>query len=135
MKQTRLSTPAKFNQFVVPIALATECINDGSMCSIAGFGNTNTLNRSDTKKPHSPVIAENTCRSYFPGMITINMLCIGNRGGCKIIKGTPVECAGELQGIFSWDNTDPLYEPSSGVGVLTRICAFYHWITDEMASH
>ena len=90
---------------------------------------------SNIKNPDSPVIADETCRSYYPGMLTSNMLCIGNRHGCKISKGTPVECSGELQGVFSWDNTDPLCEPNNGVAVLTRICAFNSWINNKMASY
>ena len=93
----------------------------------------NYTNLSDIKNPDSPVIAEKTCSSYYPGMITSTMLCIGKKDECKISKGTPVECSGELQGVFSWDNTEPLYEPSNGVGVLTRICAFNSWIQNEIS--
>ena len=102
------------------------------MCSIVGFGNMYSLN-TPWRNPDYPVIAEETCRSYYPGMITSNMVCIGNKDGCKISKGTPVECSGELQGVFSWDNTEPLYQPSNGVGVLTRICAFNSWIQNEIS--
>ena len=81
------------------------------------------------------MIDPDTCRSHYPGTITSNMLCIGKRDGCKIRKGAPVECNGKLQGVFSWDNIDPLCKSDNGVGVFVKMCNFNSWIRSTMSSN
>ena len=64
-------------------------------------------------------------------MITAQMACFGNHDSCEIPHGAPVNCDGELQGIFSWDNR--MLCGDEGLGVFANVCQFNHWITDTMA--
>ena len=63
-------------------------------------------------------------------MITEAMVCFGNQNSSKIGHGAPVECNGELFGLFSWD-----FFPETNVGVFVNICIFIDWIEETMASY
>ena len=55
------------------------------------------------------------------------MICFETQDIC-IGQGVPVECNGELQGVFSWDY------PDSRIGVYAKICIFTDWIERTMAN-
>ena len=73
------------------------------------------------------MIDSKTCDYAYPGMITDAMICFETPDTC-IGQGVPVECNGELQGIFSWDY------PDKSIGVFTKICLFNDWLERTMAS-
>ena len=79
---------------------------------------------------HFPVIASKTCHNAFKGMITDQMTCFGNRDSCEIPHGAPVDCDGELQGIFSW-----VLCGDEGLGVFAKVCQFNNWMERTMASN
>ena len=97
------------------------------------------IDLSNLKALETPVTDEQTCDDAYPGMITNSMLCFGygnkRSESCKIGEGDPVVCDGELQGLFSWDNTEWVCGDSNGPGVYARVCIFTQWIQDSTAKY
>ena len=84
------------------------------------------------------VTDEKTCDNAYPGMITGSMLCFGDadeRQSCGTSQGDPVVCDGELQGLFSWDNTEWTCSDRNGPGVYAKVCMLTDWIVESIASY
>ena len=123
MKLTRLYKPAILNHYVQPISLPVHCVNHDSTCLIS----------TGPRDIDSETIDSETCRNAYNDMITHSMTCFRNQHSCEILQGAPVDCDGELQGIFSWDFRSQCGFNNEGLGVFAKICVFNDWIQDTMA--
>uniref|UniRef100_S4RVB8 Serine protease 1 n=1 Tax=Petromyzon marinus TaxID=7757 RepID=S4RVB8_PETMA len=148
----KLSSPATLNQYAQAVPLPSSCVGTGVMCTISGWGETQTSVGEDTifKNPinvgvrrngcrlcvYITVLGKHSCRNSYPGDITNNMICLGylegGKDACKYDSGGPVVCNGQLQGIVSWGRGCAL--PNSP-GVYTKVCNYNSWITSTMAAN
>merc|ERR1711862_643915 len=74
----KLSTPATLTPEVQPVALPSSCAAAGTMCRVAGWGN--TMGTGDSNKlqcPNPPILSDEDCDNSYPGMITDAMFCAG----------------------------------------------------------
>uniref|UniRef100_A0A8C5D7T7 trypsin n=1 Tax=Gouania willdenowi TaxID=441366 RepID=A0A8C5D7T7_GOUWI len=104
----KLSKPATLNQYVKPVALPTSCASAGTMCKVAGWGNTmsSTADKNKLQCLDIPILSDRDCDNSYPGMITDAMFCAGylegGKDSCQGDSGGPVVCNGQLQGVVSW---------------------------------
>ena len=82
----------------------------------------------------APAIASKTCDNAFKGRITNYMTCFGTHDLCEIPHGAPVNCGGELQGVFSYDSRTLCGLNDGGFGVFAKVCEFTDWTTETTAS-
>nr|XP_032821700.1 trypsin-like [Petromyzon marinus] len=135
----KLSSPATLNQYAQAIALPSSCVNTGVMCTISGWGETQT---TTSRFPdvlmcvQAPVLSDTSCRNSYPGDITNNMICLGylegGKDSCQGDSGGPVVCNGELQGIVSWGRGCAL---PNYPGVYTKVCNYNAWIAQTIAAN
>ena len=59
------------------------------------------------------------------------MTCFGTHDLCEIPHGAPVNCGGELQGVFSYDSRTLCGLNDGGFGVFAKVCEFTDWITES----
>ncbi|XP_061423529.1 trypsin-2-like [Lethenteron reissneri] len=134
----KLSSPATLNQYAQPIALPSSCVNTGVMCTISGWGETQTSVGSPDVLMcvEAPVLSDTSCRNSYPGDITNNMICLGylegGKDSCQGDSGGPVACNGELQGIVSWGRGCAL---PNYPGVYTKVCNYNAWIAQTIAAN
>ncbi|XP_070822469.1 trypsin-1-like isoform X2 [Chaetodon trifascialis] len=132
----KLSQPAVFNQYVQPVPLPTSCAPAGTMCTVSGWGDTQTVDGNKLQCLQIPILSESDCDNSYPGMITDAMFCAGylegGKDSCQGDSGGPVICNGELQGVVSWgygcaERDHP--------GVYAKVCIFTDWLQSTMASN
>ncbi|XP_015276237.1 PREDICTED: trypsin-3-like [Gekko japonicus] len=133
----QLRNPANINEYVRPIALATECAAPNTRCLVSGWG---TVETPKSEFPDILQCAEvytmsnEECRRVYTNMITDNMLCAGVRKGgvdsCQGDSGGPLVCNNKLQGIVSWGMQ--ICAQRGQPGVYTNICRFTGWIQDTI---
>ncbi|MBN3313773.1 TRY3 protein, partial [Atractosteus spatula] len=135
----KLQQPARLNQYVQPIALATSCVTAGTQCLVSGWGNqlTNDVNYASVLQClNLPVLSDGQCKSSYGSQITQNMFCAGylegGKDSCQGDSGGPVVCSGQLQGVVSWGYG---CAEQGHPGVYTRVCRFTSWLTSTMASN
>lgn len=123
-----------------PIPLMVDTANDltGKIATLIGWGDTNPSASSsypeELQQVSVPVVANATCETAYPGMITENMLCAGNPGGgkdsCGGDSGGPIVVQIDEQwqhaGIVSWGEGCAL---PSYYGVNTRTSQFIDFIS------
>ncbi|XP_061434619.1 trypsin-2-like [Lethenteron reissneri] len=134
----KLAKPATLNAYAQPVALPTACAAVGVMCTISGWGETETAIGSPDVLMcvQAPVLSVADCESGYPGDITDNMVCLGYMEGgkdsCQGDSGGPVVCNGQLQGIVSWGRgcAEPNYP-----GVYTKVCNYNAWIAETMSAN
>ncbi|XP_069490831.1 trypsin-like [Ambystoma mexicanum] len=127
----KLDTPAKFNQYVQPIKMASRCPAEGSQCLVSDWGN---LLSTDVQYPAVlqclgvPVLSEAICKASYPSQITKNMFCAGylegGKDSCQGDSGGPLTCDGELMGVVSWGKG---CAQKNYPGVYTKMCNFVTW--------
>uniref|UniRef100_A0A667ZU84 trypsin n=1 Tax=Myripristis murdjan TaxID=586833 RepID=A0A667ZU84_9TELE len=158
----KLAEPAKFDEYVQPIALPSSCASAGTQCLVSGWG--------ATKSPFGclkclhcldlPVLSQEDCERSYPNRITSSMFCAGfleggkdscqefhsgnlvsscllNKTKCFLClhqgdSGGPLVCNGELQGVVSWGWG---CAEENRPGVYAKVCKFTDWIRSTMASH
>jgi len=134
----KLSEPAQLNGVVQPIPLSSQCVPDGTMCLVSGWGNTmNTASDPDLLQcVNVPVVPAADCLKSYPGQITDNMICLGfpegGKDSCQGDSGGPVAVNGELQGVVSWGRGCAL---PNYPGVYTKVCNYISWIEDTVANN
>ncbi|XP_041844258.1 trypsin-1-like [Melanotaenia boesemani] len=133
----KLSRPATLNQYVRPVALPSGCAAAGTMCRIAGWGNTMSSVSGDRLQClNAPILSDRDCNNAYPGMITDSMICVGylegGKDSCQGDSGGPVVCNGELQGIVSWGYG---CAEKDHPGVYAKVCIFNDWLESTMASY
>ncbi|KAI4811698.1 hypothetical protein KUCAC02_014575 [Chaenocephalus aceratus] len=134
----KLSKPATLNQYVQAVALPSSCAPAGTMCTVSGWGSTQSSTADGNKLQclNIPILSDRDCDNSYPGMITDAMFCAGylegGKDSCQGDSGGPVVCNGELQGVVSWgygcaDRDHP--------GVYAKVCLFNDWLETTMASY
>ncbi|XP_070823422.1 trypsin-1-like [Chaetodon trifascialis] len=134
----KLSKPAVFNQYVQPVALPTSCAPAGTMCTVSGWGETesSTVDGNKLQCLQIPILSDSVCRSSYPGKITDAMFCAGylegGKDSCQGDSGGPVICNGQLQGVVSWGYG---CAERNLPGVYAKVCVFTDWLQSTMASN
>ncbi|XP_075927874.1 trypsin-like [Petromyzon marinus] len=134
----KLSSPATLNQYAQAVPLPSSCVGTGVMCTISGWGETQTSVGSPDVLMcvQAPVLSDTSCRNSYPGDITNNMICLGylegGKDSCQGDSGGPVVCNGQLQGIVSWGRGCAL---PNYPGVYTKVCNYNSWIASTMAAN
>ena len=142
MKLERLSTPAKLNQYVYPVALPTYCAASGKPCLTSGWGNTmSSVSGDKLQALDLYILMDSHCEmeDYKLSILRFDpetMICAGfpqgGKDSCQGDGGGPLVCNGELQGITSWGwGCAEIGHP----GVYTRVCKFNDWLQKTMASN
>ncbi|XP_073164665.1 mast cell protease 1A-like [Lepidochelys kempii] len=136
----QLEHKAKLNEQVrlIPLPLAHQGVQPGTVCSVAGWGQTSAQNK---ELPHKlqevdlKVLDDLTCLKYPGGPYSkynsYTMMCGGDpkesKASFKGDSGGPLVCGKTAQGIVSWG-------PISGSPprVYTRVSTFIPWIQATM---
>ncbi|XP_078107942.1 trypsin-like [Sander vitreus] len=136
----KLFHPVEVTEAVAPIPLPTACPMAGLPCSVSGWGN--TAMNGEVNLPvrlqclDVPILDHQDCENAYPGMITPRMVCAGymdgGRDACNGDSGSPLVCAGEVQGLVSWGQGCAL---PNYPGVYVKLCEFLSWIEDTMAAN
>ncbi|XP_039354575.1 mast cell protease 1A-like [Mauremys reevesii] len=134
----QLEERAKLNRWVDTITLprANETVKPGTMCSVAGWGNTRTecLLFPDTLQEVDVVVMKDAeCpkkrKGPYHNYNASTMMCVGDPAQCKDSSqgdsGGPLVCGKTAQGIVSWG-------PCRAPGVYTRVSTFIRWIEKTM---
>ncbi|KAM9851841.1 trypsin-like [Aulostomus maculatus] len=136
----KLFHPVEVTREVAPISLPNGCPYGGLACSVSGWGN--TAMEGDPILPERlqcldvPILDDQTCNDAYPGMISPRMMCVGymegGSGECNGDSGSPLVCAGQLQGLVSWGRGCAL--PNSPV-VYVKLCEYLFWIESTLAAN
>ncbi|KAG1946479.1 trypsin domain-containing protein [Pimephales promelas] len=133
----KLRKPVLFNNYVIPIGLATKCSSAGEQCLVSGWGKTGEHTASALQCLNLPVLSNEQCRgAYGPARITRNMFCAGfmegGKDSCLGDSGGPLVCEGKLKGIVSWGRgcAQPGFP-----GVYTELCRYTDWIKSIIANN
>ncbi|XP_065270266.1 mast cell protease 3-like [Emys orbicularis] len=134
----QLAKRAKLNRWVDTIALprASEKVEAGAMCSVAGWGGTSTdceLTPARLQEVDVVVMPDATCARNPNGPYrdynTSTMMCVGDpktgKDSWKGDSGGPLVCGKTAQGIVSWG-------PPTPPGVYTKVSTFIPWIWETM---
>ncbi|XP_071149022.1 chymotrypsinogen A-like [Mytilus edulis] len=131
----QLRRPLKFGSTINKIDLDTAVGKNytGELCTISGWGNTNTsvTNFPDRLQVVSmPVVTNEYCRtSWFSGLK--NMICLQEeeKDSCNRDSGGPMVCSKKLVGVLSFGvrNCD-----GNRPSVHARVSAYLDWIKEKM---
>ncbi|KAK5921854.1 hypothetical protein CgunFtcFv8_019175 [Champsocephalus gunnari] len=134
----KLSKPATLNQYVQAVALPSSCASAGTMCTVSGWGSTQSSTADGNKLQclNIPILSDRDCDNSYPGMITDAMFCAGylegGKDSCQGDSGGPVVCNGELQGVVSWGYG---CAQKDNPGVYAKVCLFNDWLETTMANY
>uniref|UniRef100_A0A452IJC7 Peptidase S1 domain-containing protein n=1 Tax=Gopherus agassizii TaxID=38772 RepID=A0A452IJC7_9SAUR len=136
----QLEHKAELNEQVglIPLPLAHQRVQPGTVCSVAGWGRTNALSKvlPDTlQEVDLKVLDDEACLKYPGGMYrnynTRTMMCVGDpkehKASFQGDSGGPLVCGKTAQGVVSWgpDNGSP-------PRVYARLSTFIPWIQRMM---
>ncbi|KAF3839333.1 hypothetical protein F7725_018050 [Dissostichus mawsoni] len=81
----KLSKPATLNQYVQAVALPSSCAPAGTMCTVSGWGSTQSSSADKNKLQclNIPILSDRDCDNSYPGQITDAMFCAGYLEGGK----------------------------------------------------
>ncbi|XP_028641608.1 kallikrein-10 [Grammomys surdaster] len=134
----KLSSPVKLTSNVHPVQLPYHCAQPGQECQVSGWGTTATrrvkYNRS-LSCSRVTVLSQKQCETFYPGVITNNMICAGqdrNQDSCQGDSGGPLVCDNTLHGVLSWG----IYPcgATQHPAVYTKVCKYITWIRRVMRS-
>ncbi|KAI9523970.1 Trypsin-1 [Dissostichus eleginoides] len=134
----KLSKPATLNQYVQAVALPSSCAPAGTMCTVSGWGSTQSSSADKNKLQclNIPILSDRDCDNSYPGQITDAMFCAGylegGKDSCQGDSGGPVVCNGELQGVVSWGYG---CAQRDNPGVYAKVCLFNDWLETTMANY
>uniref|UniRef100_UPI0037E7ED89 trypsinogen-like protein 3 n=1 Tax=Semicossyphus pulcher TaxID=241346 RepID=UPI0037E7ED89 len=139
LTMVRLATPARFNQHVRPIPLASRCPRPGETCHVSGWGSTTPYQYGPDQRLKCitvPVVDDQTCMNTFPEYLhwSPGMVCAGraDTDNCLRDSGSVMVCDGQLQGVQWFKNgcSNPA-NPS----VYTKLCLYNNWIKEVMDNY
>uniref|UniRef100_A0A4W4GF96 trypsin n=1 Tax=Electrophorus electricus TaxID=8005 RepID=A0A4W4GF96_ELEEL len=132
----KLSQAATMNNFVQTIPLPSSSVPAGTMCLVAGWGNTGTNYADRLMCLNVPILSDTACKNVYPGKITSNMVCAGFLEGvkdsCQGDSGGPLVCSDQLQGVVSWGHGCAL---KNKPGVYVKVSQYTTWIRDTMSKN
>ncbi|XP_058822831.1 trypsin-1-like [Topomyia yanbarensis] len=121
------------NSQAIELPKQDEAIEDGSLCVVSGWGNTQsaTESRANLRAAYVPSVNQQECDQSYTnfGGVTDRMICAGFREGgkdsCQGDSGGPLVANGKLVGVVSWGLgcAQPNYP-----GVYARVAAARDWI-------
>lgn len=121
------------NAAVASLPAQNETIQDGTLCEVTGWGNTQSIteSRENLRAAYVPAYNQSQCNSAYAryGGVTPRMVCAGYQAGgkdaCQGDSGGPLVCNGKLVGVVSWGLgcAQPNYP-----GVYSRVAAARDWI-------
>ncbi|KAM4049220.1 granzyme A-like [Anomaloglossus baeobatrachus] len=139
-----LEKPAKLNKFValLPLPKSEKVVQDGTFCSVAGWGRTDVKKKSDVLLAvNLTIVGNKDCKEPYNTIkqtITDNMMCakspkMNRRAGtCFGDSGGPLICKGKYVGLVSFGPPDcgnPKFP-----GVYTRLTNNYlKWIQNKIS--
>ncbi|KAJ8005258.1 hypothetical protein DPEC_G00144770 [Dallia pectoralis] len=136
----KLFHPVEINDYVKPIPLPTKCPTAGTLCSVAGWGN--TASGEEVNLPTNlqcldvPILEDVKCDNAYPGLVTRRMVCAGYLDGgrdiCNGDGGTGLDCLGELHGLVSWGRGCAL---PGYPGVYVKVCEYLSWIDETIKAN
>lgn len=121
------------NAAVIPLPAQNETVQDGTLCEVTGWGNTQSVSesRANLRAAYVPAYNQNQCNSAYAryGGVTGRMLCAGYQAGgkdaCQGDSGGPLVANGKLVGVVSWGLG---CAQASYPGVYSRMAAARDWI-------
>ncbi|XP_075927873.1 trypsin-like [Petromyzon marinus] len=161
----KLSSPATLNQYAQAVPLPSSCVGTGVMCTISGWGATQTSVVSPSSRypnifaqctnasplptaclhtgspdvlmcVQAPVQSDTSCRNSYPGDITNNMICLG------YLEGGKDSCQGDSGGpVVCNGQLQGIVSWGRGCalpnypGVYTKVCNYNSWIASTMAAN
>ncbi|XP_053682184.1 trypsin 3A1-like [Sabethes cyaneus] len=119
----------------VSLPKAGEAVEDGSMCTVSGWGDTKNYEESSQllRAVNVPSVNQEKCVSAYAstGAITERMICAGYAAGgkdsCQGDSGGPLVVDGKLVGVVSWGKG--CAQPNLP-GVYARVSAVRDWIAE-----
>ncbi|XP_075047130.1 trypsin-like [Mixophyes fleayi] len=134
----KLASPAVINDHVILTPLPTELVEDGTNCTISGWGSTTSPGETYPDVLQCldiSIVSASDCQQFYPNdPITDNMICAGilegGKDSCQGDSGGPLVCSSTLQGITSWGN--PICAEPNKPGIYTKVINYLAWIDDVM---
>uniref|UniRef100_A0A674IB17 Peptidase S1 domain-containing protein n=1 Tax=Terrapene triunguis TaxID=2587831 RepID=A0A674IB17_9SAUR len=129
---SQLRHKAKLTQAVGTIPLSQEMVKKGTVCSMAGWGQTSIKTNAQPsptlQEVELTVMGKNMCLSQpYLHYVSSRMLCVGKPQERKWPflgdSGGPLVCDGKAQGIVSHGSSD-----GSTPSVFTRLSKYVCWI-------
>ncbi|XP_035272258.1 mast cell protease 4-like isoform X2 [Anguilla anguilla] len=117
----------------IPLPKRDEDIKPKTLCSVAGWGATETNGALSSRllEVNVSVVDRKLCQEIWNEPITNRMVCaggiVGNRGICQGDSGGPLVCSGEAVGIVSFNYKKNCTYPNRP-NVYTQISKFLPWI-------
>ncbi|XP_055991529.1 kallikrein-6 [Sorex fumeus] len=127
----RLAHPARLSQHIQPLLLEKNCSARHASCHIVGWGKTADGGFPNTLQcAYIHLVPHEECERAYPGQITDNMLCAGDKmlgkDSCQGDSGGPLVCDDRLRGLVSWGNVP--CGSKEKPGVYTDVCRYVPWI-------
>ncbi|KAL9707775.1 hypothetical protein quinque_011293 [Culex quinquefasciatus] len=124
------------NAAVIPLPAQNETVQDGTLCEVTGWGNTQSVSesRANLRAAYVPAYNQNQCNSAYAryGGVTGRMLCAGYQAGgkdaCQGDSGGPLVANGKLVGVVSWGLG---CAQANYPGVYSRVAAARDWIRNN----
>uniref|UniRef100_A0A182QTY3 trypsin n=1 Tax=Anopheles farauti TaxID=69004 RepID=A0A182QTY3_9DIPT len=133
-----LESELSFSDKVQPVSLPKqdEKVNDGTMTTVSGWGNTQSASESNAvlRAANVPTVNQKECNEAYAsfGGVTDRMLCAGYQQGgkdaCQGDSGGPLVADGKLVGVVSWGYgcAMPGYP-----GVYSRVASVRDWVREN----
>ncbi|NXU39463.1 GRAK protein, partial [Drymodes brunneopygia] len=140
----KLNGTGKLNKYVqlLPLPDSFEDVEPGTLCQVAGWGNTASGEPSKyLRKATLKIVSRKSCDKDYNNHpnITKNMLCATGKSKshpsdtCEGDSGGPLICAGQYRGIVSFGQD---CETATIPGVYTRLTKEYiYWIKRTISSN
>uniref|UniRef100_A0A3F2YXL9 trypsin n=1 Tax=Anopheles funestus TaxID=62324 RepID=A0A3F2YXL9_ANOFN len=133
-----LESELTFSDLVQPVALPEqdEAVEDGTMTTVSGWGNTQSAAESNAvlRAANVPTVNQEHCENAYKlsGGITERMLCAGyEQGGkdaCQGDSGGPLVADGKLVGVVSWGFGCAM---AGYPGVYSRVAVVRDWVREN----
>ncbi|KAF1420959.1 Mast cell protease 1A, partial [Spheniscus humboldti] len=132
----KLKPRAKLTKQVsyIPLPSHNECVKPGTMCTVAGWGQTSTTRdrTSVLMEVDLKVQSEKECeKSYKRNYLPQSMICAGDEDNKKATyrgdSGGPLVCNGKAHGIVSYGSKYSIFPK-----VFTRVSYFEPWVREEL---